>query len=200
MMVWYSHLFKSFPQFIMIHTVKAFLLLFSCSVLSNSLQPLDCYYSLLLLLYMTTIALTILDLCRQSNVIAFLIHCLGLLWILCQGASIFFRFVARVTIYSDLEPKKRKSVTTSTFLLSICHAVMGPDAMILVCLFVCLFCLNPTLSLSSFILIKRLFSSSSLSAIRVLSSTHLRLLMFLLPILISACDSSSSTFLMRCSV
>ena len=31
-----------------------------------------------------------------------------------------------------LEPKKRKSVTTSTFPLSICHAVMGPDAMILV--------------------------------------------------------------------
>ena len=107
-MVWYSHLFKSFPQFIMIHTVKAFLLLFSCSVLSNSLQPLDCYYSLLLLLYVTTIALTILDLCRQSNVIAFLIHCLGLLWILCQGASIFFRFVARVTICSDFGAQENK--------------------------------------------------------------------------------------------
>ena len=31
-----------------------------------------------------------------------------------------------------LEPKKRKSVTTSTFSSSICHAVMGPDAMTLV--------------------------------------------------------------------
>ena len=31
-----------------------------------------------------------------------------------------------------LEPKKRKSVTTSTFSLSIFHAVVGPDAMILV--------------------------------------------------------------------
>ena len=30
-----------------------------------------------------------------------------------------------------LEPKKRKSVTASTFLPSICHEVMGPDAMIL---------------------------------------------------------------------
>ena len=30
-----------------------------------------------------------------------------------------------------LEPKKRKSVTTSTFSLFICHEVMGPDAMIL---------------------------------------------------------------------
>ena len=31
-----------------------------------------------------------------------------------------------------LEPKKRKSITASTFSPSICHAVMGPDAMILV--------------------------------------------------------------------
>ena len=30
-----------------------------------------------------------------------------------------------------LQPKKRKSVTTSTFSLFICHEVMGPDAMIL---------------------------------------------------------------------
>ena len=31
-----------------------------------------------------------------------------------------------------LEPKKRKSVTTSTFPHSICHEVMGPDAMMLI--------------------------------------------------------------------
>ena len=31
-----------------------------------------------------------------------------------------------------LEPKKRKSVTISTLSPSICHEVMGPDAMILV--------------------------------------------------------------------
>ena len=31
-----------------------------------------------------------------------------------------------------LEPRKIKSVTVSTFPLSICHEVMGPDAMILV--------------------------------------------------------------------
>ena len=31
-----------------------------------------------------------------------------------------------------LEPKKRKSVTIFTFSPSICHEVMGPDAMILV--------------------------------------------------------------------
>ena len=34
-----------------------------------------------------------------------------------------------------LEPKKRKSVTISTFSPSICHEMMGPDAMILVCFF-----------------------------------------------------------------
>ena len=31
-----------------------------------------------------------------------------------------------------LEPKKVKSVTVSSFSPSICHGVMGPDAMILV--------------------------------------------------------------------
>ena len=31
-----------------------------------------------------------------------------------------------------LEPKKIKSVISSTFSLSICHEMMGPDAMILV--------------------------------------------------------------------
>ena len=51
-------------------------------------------------------------------------------------------------------------------------------------------------SLSSFTFIKRLFSSSSLSAIRVVSSAYLRLLIFLLAILIPACSSSSPGFLM----
>ena len=48
----------------------------------------------------------------------------------------------------------------------------------------------------SFFTLKRLFSSSSLSAIRVVSSAYLRLLMFLLPILITACNSFSLAFLM----
>ena len=50
---------------------------------------------------------------------------------------------------------------------------------------------------SSFI--KRLLSSSSLSAIRVVSSAHLRLLIFLPAILIPACVSSSPAFLMMYS-
>ena len=81
---------------------------------------------------------------------------------------------------------------------------MGPDAMILVlyfCLFFffLIFSFKPALSLSSFTLIKRLLRSSLLSAVRVVSSAYLRLLMFLLPILIPACNLSSCTFLMMCS-
>ena len=58
---------------------------------------------------------------------------------------------------------------------------------------------KPTFSLSSFTFIKSLFSSSSLSAIRVVSSAYLRLLIFLLAILIPACASSSPAFLMMYS-
>ena len=63
-----------------------------------------------------------------------------------------------------LEPKKIKSATVFTVSPSIWHEVMGPDAMILV-FWVLSF--KPTFSLSSFTLIKRLFSSSLLSAIWV---------------------------------
>ena len=68
-----------------------------------------------------------------------------------------------------LEPPKMKSDTVSTVSPSISHEVMGPDAMILV-----FWMLNfkPTFSFSPFTFIKRLFSSSSLSAIRVVSSAY----------------------------
>ena len=55
---------------------------------------------------------------------------------------------------------------------------------------------KPSFSLSSFTFIKRLFSSSSLSVIRVVSSAYLRLLIFLLAILIPTCASSSPVFLL----
>ena len=61
-----------------------------------------------------------------------------------------------------LEPQKIKSDTVSTVSPSISHEVMGPDAMILV---FWMLSFKPTFSLSSFTFIKRLFSSSSLSAI-----------------------------------
>ena len=79
-----------------------------------------------------------------------------------------------------LEPRKIKSATVSTVSPSFCHEVMGPDAMI-VDFWILSF--KPTFSLSSFTFIKRLFSSS-LSAIRVVSSAYLRLLIFLPAILI----------------
>ena len=91
-----------------------------------------------------------------------------------------------------LEPPKIKSDTVSTVSKSICHEVMGPDAMILV---FWMLSFKSTFSLSSFIF-KRLFSSSSLSAIRVVSSALQRLLIFHLTILILACASSSPAFSM----
>ena len=57
---------------------------------------------------------------------------------------------------------------------------------------------KPSFSLSSFIFIKRL-SSSSFYAISVVSSAYLRLLIFLPAILIPACASSSPAFLMMYS-
>jgi len=71
----------------------------------------------------------------------------------------------------------------------------GPDAMI----FLWMVNFKPTFPLSSFTFIKRVFSSSSLSALRVVSSAYLRLLIFLLAILIPACASSSPAFLMMYS-
>ena len=53
---------------------------------------------------------------------------------------------------------------------------------------------KPAFSLSSFTYNKNLFSSFSLSAIRVVSSAYLRLLIFLPAILIPACASSNQHF------
>ena len=90
-----------------------------------------------------------------------------------------------------LEPKKIKSVTSSTFPPSIWHKwwiwIHDPSS------------LNGEFEGSFFTLIKRLFSSSSISATRVVSSAYLRLLIFLLAILITACNSSSPAFHMMYS-
>ena len=112
-------------------------------------------------------------------VIAFLPRSKGLLisWSQSQSAVI-------------LEPPKIKSVTVSIVSPSVCHEVMGPDAMIFI-----YWMLNfkPPFSLSSFTFIKRLFSSS-ISAIRVVSSAYLRLLIFLPATLLPTCPSSSPAF------
>ena len=87
-----------------------------------------------------------------------------------------------------LEPKKIKSVTVSIFFPSIWHEVIGPDAIVFWNL-----SFKPAYSLSSFTFIKRLFSSSLLSA-RVVSSAYLRLLILLPQFLIPVCASFSSAF------
>ena len=95
-----------------------------------------------------------------------------------------------------LDPTKIKSVTVSIVSPSICHEVMGPDAMIFS---FWILSFKPTFSLSSVTFIRRLLSSSSLAAIRVVSSAFLRLLIFLPAILIPAWVSSSPAFLMMYS-
>ena len=125
-----------------------------------------------------------MDLCWQSNilsrlVIAFLPRSKHLLisWLQSSSAVI-------------LEPKKTKSVSFHCFPIYLPWSD-GTGCMILVS---CMLSFKPAFSLSSFTFIKRLFSSSSLSAIRVVSSVYLRLLIFLPAILISACASSSPAF------
>ena len=90
-----------------------------------------------------------------------------------------------------LEPHKIKYVTVSLVSPSICHEVMGPDAMILVFL---MLSFKPAFSLSSFCFIKRIFGSSLLSVIRVIPSAYLRLLIILLAILTPTYASSSLAF------
>ena len=131
-----------------------------------------------------------MDLCWQSDTSAF---------------NMLFRFVIAFLLKSKwlliswlqspsaliLEPLKMKSDTVSTFSLSTCHAVMGLEAMTFI---FWMLSFKPTFSLSFFTFIKRLFSSSLLFAIRVVSYAYLSLLIFSPSILILACDSSSLAF------
>ena len=87
-----------------------------------------------------------------------------------------------------LEPKKIVSHCFHCF--PICHKVMGPDAMILV---FCMLIFKPTFSLSTFTFIKRLFSSS-LSAIRVVSSAYEVIDIFPSSLDSSLCFIQSSVF------
>ena len=104
--------------------------------------------------------------------------------------------MAAVTNCSDFGAQGNKIYHCFHFSPSVYHEMMEPDTMILV---FWMLSFKPVFSLSSFTLIKRLFSSSSLSAIRVLSSAYLRLLVFLPAILIPACASSSLAFYMMYS-
>ena len=103
-----------------------------------------------------------------------------------------------------LEPKRRKSITTSSFSPSICHEVMGLDAIIYFFLIFLIYSFKSVLSpphlpsLGSS-LVPLFFKLEWYHLIRVVSSTYLRLLMFLPPVLIPVCNSSSLAFFMRYS-
>ena len=100
--------------------------------------------------------------------------------------------MAAVTFTVILEPKKLKSFPVSIVSPSICGEVIGPDAMILV---FWILHFKPAFSLYSLPFIKKPFSYS-FSAMRLVSSAYLRLLIFLLAILIPAYESSYSAFCM----
>ena len=138
-----------------------------------------------------------MDLCWQSKDITLLFNILSKLVItfLPRSKRLFIWWLQSPSTVI-LEPPKMKSVTLSIVSPFICHEVMGPDAMILV---FWKLSFKPTFSLSSLTFIKRLFRSSSLSAIRVVSSAYLKLFIFFLAILIPDCASSSPAFLMMYS-
>ena len=86
-----------------------------------------------------------------------------------EKASLISQLQAQSAVI--LEPKRIKSVTVSIVPPSICHEVMGLDAMILV---FWMLSFKPVFSLSSSTFIKRLFSSSLNSAVRVMPSAYVR--------------------------
>ena len=94
-----------------------------------------------------------------------------------------FNSMAAVPICSDFRAQNRKSLTASSFSSSTCHEVMGPDAAILVFR---MLSFQPTFFTLLFHPHRDALCPSSLSVIRVVSPAHLRLLMFLPVILISA--------------
>ena len=88
-----------------------------------------------------------------------------------------------------LEPKKIKSATVSTLSPSICHEVIGLDARIYV---FWTLSFKSAFSLSFFTVIKRLFSSSWLSAIKWKWKSLSRVGLFVTPWTIQSMDFSRS--------
>ena len=80
--------------------------------------------------------------------------------------QVSFNFRAIVTICSDFGAQENSLSLFPLFPPSICHEMMGPDAMILV---FWMLSFKPAFSLSSFTFTKKLFSSSLLSALEILA-------------------------------
>ena len=131
-----------------------------------------------------------MDLCCQGNVFAFQ-YAVKVCHSFPSKEQASFNFTAAVTIHSDFGAQEKKICHQFHFFLSICHEVMGLDSMILM---FWMLSFKPAFSFSSFTLIKRLFSSSLFSAVKVVSSAYLRLLIFPPAILILGCDSSNLAF------
>ena len=104
--------------------------------------------------------------------------------------------MAAVTICSDFGTQENTLSHCFHCFPNYLHEVMGPDVIIFSCW---MLSFKPAFSLSSFTFIQRLFSSSLLSAISVVLSAYLRLLIFLLAILTPDYASSSPTFHMMYS-
>ena len=123
--------------------------------------------------YMTTgktIALTIWTFASKVTSLLFNILSRFVIAFLPRSKSLLIlQLQSRSTVI--LEPKKIKSVTVSIVFPSICHEVMGLDAMIFI---FWMLSFKSAFSFSSFTFIKKLFNSSWLSAIRVMSSAYLK--------------------------
>ena len=99
-------------------------------------------------------------------------------------------------VCSDFGAQENKVCHCFHLFPAIYCEVMRPDAMMLI---FWMLSFKPVFSVSSFTLIKRLFSFSLLSAVSVVSSAYLRWFLFLPAILIPAYASSSLAFHMMCS-
>ena len=129
-----------------------------------------------------------MDLCQQGNVSAFQYAVYFVTAFLPRSKGLLISWLESPSAVI-LEPKKIVCHCFHCFLMCL-HEVMGLDAMIFG---FWMLSFKWAFSLSSLTFIKRLFSSSTLSALRVVS-TCLRLLIFLPAILIPACASSSPAY------
>ena len=136
-----------------------------------------------------------MNLCCQSSSSAFS-YAVSIDHSFSSKEQLSFNFMSAVTICNDFRAQENKICHCFHFSPSICHKMIGLDAIIFIFL---MLSFKPAFSYSFFTLFKRLFSPSSLSAIRVESFACLGLLVFLLAILIPACASSSLAFLMMYS-
>ena len=141
--VWYSHLFQSFPQFIVIHTVKDFGIFNKAEVMFfwKSCFFNDPAYVANLISGPSAFSKTSLNICK------FMVHILlKLAWrilsitlLACVMSAIdeskeqaSLNFMGAVTICSDFGAPKLKSLTLSTVFPCIRFEVLGLDTVILV--------------------------------------------------------------------